>query len=547
MDKLVIKKKNGIPLIYFDNDYGSKLDIYSRNGYYHLNYKNRTNGVSAYEFADYIINIFSSINITYSMIKNDFYDFTNELNSFVYKFNSIGFDINSLLKNHGYEDEYFVNRRDVIEKYYYNCIDNLDGDSLTGLIELVNSLYLFQVKIFKASDLLNLKEDLFENLKNVCSLDVYNYYTNLYESYLKQENLDFKKLEKLFFEIQGIILDDWKKNLSSVNDYKLGSPFKYICHSTSSNGWSGEYLGRFVSASLLTENHTYTYNLPYGLIMDPNDIIMAYSEDLYIRNNSKDVNNLYNSGVLPIVQSIKTVNDNTVYYNEVVLDGFHPIGIFCITDGSKELNPNYLGALKLKESFPDLPFIDLDITFFNEKIDTILARNGLVDSIEEKLGIYINGNVRYYEYFSYFWDDFMALKTSDYNSEDVINLFKKYYDLINIDLDELLNSDFDDDFVLKLIGANSRYNSINNIFNNSFISDDIKTFYELYTGLDEESLSRLNRLFPNFNNLLNSLDNFLIINNYDIDCFDNLGNFKTYDELLSFLDEDYNYNNSLKK
>ena len=407
MDKVIIKNINNRPLIFFDSSYGHKLDMYSKNGLFHSNYESRTNGINPFEFIDYLINLFSQIKITDSMIKNSYYDFTNEYNSFIYKFNTINFDINSIIKDNKADKEYYTKKREIIYEYYNRCINNLDGNSLTGLIELINRLYMFQVKVFKANELFIIKDDLFENLKDVCSSEIYNYYKNLYESYLKSDVLDIEKLENLFLNIQSIILDDWKKNMSSVADYKLGAPFRFICHSTYNVDWTGDYDKNYVSASLLTENHNNTYNQPFGLIMNPDDIIMASSEDLYIDNNSNNISNLYNSGVLPIVHSFKNVNDNTINYNEVVLDKFNPIGIFCISDGSKELNPYYLNALKLKENFPDLPFVDLDVSFFANEIETKLCRDGLVDRIEEELGIYANVGERYYDYFNYFWDDYL--------------------------------------------------------------------------------------------------------------------------------------------
>lgn len=539
MNQLLIKKKGDAPFIFFDGEYGLKLDSYLKGGWGFFDFKNRTDGIKLTEFLDYLVHIFNNIYITYSMIKNEYYDFSNELNSFVYKFNSIGFDINSIIKDHGHEDGYFLNKRKEIERFFYHCIYNSDNKSLTGLIELVNMFYQFQVKVFKSRDLFNLKEDLMDNLKDVCSVDIYNYYNNLYESYLKEDTFDLEKIEKLFLEIQGVILDDWKANIDSVDSYKPGLPFKFICHSTNSNVWSGSYYSRFVSASLLTENHTYTYNQPYGFIMNPNDIIMTDSEDLYIRNNSDDLDNIYLSGVLPTVKSFKNVDENTIYYNEIVLDGFNPIGIFCISDGSKELNPYYLDALELKKKFPNLPILDFDLSYFANDIDTILYRNALVDTIEEEIGIYHSGNSNYYEYFSYFWNDFMNLKKGNYSSRDIINLFKKYYDLINIDLDDLLCSEFDDDFILKLIGANSRYCSIGDIFSDNFDVDDIRTFYNLYSNLSDFSYNRLERLFPKFNNLLNLLDEYMICNGYDMDSLIVLGKFKNYDDLISYLN-DYN-------
>lgn len=547
MENLSIKEENGQHLICFDSSYGKKLDSYLKVAWVKYNFEKR-NSIKSDEFLDYLIRIFDNIHITSSMIKNENYDFSFEFNSIISKFNSLGFDINFIVKGHGYGEKYDNNKRSLIENYFNDCISNTNSKDLSELIKFIEDLYLFQVKVFKTRDLFILKDDLMKNLKDVCSLEVYNYYNKLYNSYLKEDILDLNKLENLFFQIQDIILDDWKNNLSNVSDYKPGSSFKFICHSVNSSSWSGEYNGNYVSASLITENQTDTYNSPFGFIMNPNDIVMASSEDLFIRNNAEDIYNVYLSGVLPIVQSFKTVNDNTLFYNEVVLDKFDPIGIFCITDGSKELNPYYLEALNLKKRFPNLPIIDLDVSFFATDVDVMLCRNGLVDTIEEELGIYRNGSISYYNYFNYFWDDFMSLKNHDYTSSDIINLFRKYYDLLEADIDDLLNNTFDDDFIISLIGANNRYNSVNKILLSSFDVDDLKNFYLIYSDLSDFSYNRLNKLFPNFNILINSLDNFLTSHNFDLDSFNILQKFNTFEELITYLDDFYGgYNASSNK
>lgn len=538
METLSIKKENGYYFICFDSSYGKKFDSYLKVGWVRFNFEKRNN-IKSDEFLDYLIRLFDNIHITSSMIENESYDFSFEFNSIISKFNSLGFNINSIVKDHGYGEEYYINKRSLIESYFNNCISNSNSEDLSKLIEFIDDLYLFQVKVFKTRDLFVLKDDLMKNLKDVCSLEVYNYYNELYDSYLKEDILDLSKLENLFFQIQDIILDDWKNNLSNVSDYEIGSSFKFICHSVTSSSWSGEYNGNYVSASLITENHTDTYNKPFGFIMNPEDIVMTSSEDLFIRNNAQDIYNVYLSGVLPIVQSFKTVNDNTLFYNEVVLDAFNPIGIFCITDGSKELNPYYLEALNLKKRFPDLPIIDLDVSFFASNVDVMLYRDALVDTIENELGIYRNGSISYYNYFNYFWDDFMSLKKSDYTSSDIINLFRKYYDLLETDLDELLNSDFDNDFILNLIMANNRYNSINNIFNGSFDIDDLKNFYLIYSDLSEFSYNRLDKIFPNFDVFLNLLEEYLKYNDYNLDSLSALKKIKTFDDLISYLNDFY--------
>ena len=60
--------------------------------------------------------------------------------------------------------------------------------------------------------------------------------------------------------------------------------------------------------------------------------------------------------------------------------------------------------------------------------------------------------------------------------------------------------------------------------------------------------NRLNRLFPNITDFINCLDDFLASYNYDLDSFNILKNFKTFNELISYLNEFYgNYNDSSNK
>ena len=159
MNNLSIKFINGDYLIYFDSNYGKKLDNYLRGGWIHYNFKNRVKGVKSSEFLDYLVRLFDNIHLSYSMINNDYFDFSSELNSIISKFDSIGFDIDSIIKDYNQEKDYFINKRNVIEVFFNRCLENFDNNSLYRLIELVNELYYFQVKIFKARDLFFLKDN----------------------------------------------------------------------------------------------------------------------------------------------------------------------------------------------------------------------------------------------------------------------------------------------------------------------------------------------------------------------------------------------------
>ncbi len=93
----------------------------------------------------------------------------------------------------------------------------------------------------------------------------------------------------------------------------------------------------------------------YGVIWPPINIIAASDEDLHTYNATKDKDYLFPDRysyiivktpeeIMELCLKRKEENDDDISWNEIVIEGFNPLGIFCLTDGSKKLDPKYNGA-----------------------------------------------------------------------------------------------------------------------------------------------------------------------------------------------------------
>ncbi|MBR3198695.1 MAG: hypothetical protein IKG27_01625 [Bacilli bacterium] len=378
-------------------------------------------------FLDYLSRLFDYIKITIEDINMDTfsYKFSNIINDF----DNINFVITDVL---GPRDGIYLQRKvSALNSYFIKCVSDEAAFKLEELIKLLDNFFSFQLEVRKLNDMIFFKDDLLKDLSDVIGVDQIHKYRNKYDVILNDTPINVKELEKLFRTIQKIILDDFKNRLTDPYDYKRGEPFKFLCHSTYSLDWEGEYWGNYISTSLLTSEHNSPFRLPFGFVMNPEDIVMTCYEDLHVSNKGDKEENLRIKNVMPIVQSMDHVIRDTYRYNEVLIKGFDPIGIFCVTDGSKELNPFYLKALELKEQFPELPIVDLDMTLYDSFEDSVTARNELVDVMREEFKIFDPVDESYYASFEPFWQSFLELKKSgNYTITDIFSLFTYYNGII---------------------------------------------------------------------------------------------------------------------
>ena len=325
----------------------------------------------------------------------------------------------------------------------------LHAEKLKEFIELSKDMEQKERKMYEIRDLMAAKEDIAKNLKYFVDEARINEFEERYATALSLRNIE--EMKQILHEIQQLILQHWKDYVTGFDSFKPGGKFRFICHSTNTTNYNGEFHTRFVSTSLLTEEEYGTYQSGYGFIFPPQNIVGANSKDLYVYNSAEGTENLRYSSLIKLDTPERLVDeckelleenkrDNVIrpVYNEVVIDGFNPIGIFCLTDGSKELNSNYRNAVILKEKFPNLKFVEIDTTYYKNNDLQETKRNlfsNILQKISEKDPNFSTLSYREQDLdtevpddmiprYEYFWNKFMELKQKgNYSEDDIVNLF----------------------------------------------------------------------------------------------------------------------------
>ena len=305
------------------------------------------------------------------------------------------------------------------KKFCEEFIQTHSKEEIEYLLKLIYNLSKISLKIIEINELIKEKEEIIESLNYIISKEEINKYE--IELNLLFKKLDIEKIKEYLINLQIIIIEDFKNKITSIEDYKKGEDFKFLCHSVNFTEYDEKRQKKYTSASLLTPRHTKTYRDGYGFIIKPKNIICASKDDAFTditaKNNNEEVEN-----IIPRIDSIEKIDKETKNYSEILLEGFNPIGIFCLTDGSKTLNLNYLRALKLQKSFPHLKIIDIDLTLYKEDLTEI--RNSLINHINAYLGRFEEVD---YEKYEEFFQKYLELKKEkELTEEEIINLFNKY-------------------------------------------------------------------------------------------------------------------------
>lgn len=283
----------------------------------------------------------------------------------------------------------------------------------------------------------NIYNELRHSLTYVCTDDEIKHFENEYNKALAA--CDFSALDKIVCNAQKKILQKWVGATTNIEDYKPGEPFRFLCHSVEGYNFYGNFRTKYVSCSLLSDKHMALMKYEYGFILSPTNIIAASDKDLKTNNFASDEDNLFEllNGVLKTPEEIielclkrkEEISDEPPW-NEIVEKGFNPIAIFCLTDGSKELNPDYVGAYELQKNFPKLKVIEIDKTLYLpeekqlELLDRLIKQINLCKQCDGTLKGLFSSCL-----FKKFWHEFMELKKSgNYTTEDVLNLYDKNVD-----------------------------------------------------------------------------------------------------------------------
>lgn len=408
-----------------------------------------------------------SIKNFYSVIENVIYRSTISINILPSKNNEIEYDTEVIYTLYERYNKLFPEEKRNCDWVY------MDASSLQELIDVMYQINLEIKKFYYMRDLINALEDCLENMKYFVDTITIMKFKTKYENAIK--NKDIKKMEDMLNLVQQKILKEWEKYITDI-DYMTDENFAFIGHSTNSTRFNRSFYSKYVSTSLFNQDLTDTYKSGYGFIFAPKNIIGANSQDMYVNNYVQNESLLLNYSTIKkidhpqrlIDECIKLKRENIEnnfdkkVYNEVIIDGFEPIGIFCFTDGSKDLNHNYQSAKKLQESFHNLKIYSFDIMKRKKGKELDLIKLSLLNSLQRQCSKHtytIDKNML--SRYDYFFEKYEKLKqASQYNESDIETLFKNNERFLSylIDPKELFSGVYSDKEIRYILSKNGRYN-----------------------------------------------------------------------------------------
>ena len=126
----------------------------------------------------------------------------------------------------------------------------LHAEKLKEFIELSKDMEQKERKMYEIRDLVAAKEDIAKNLKYFVDEARIKEFEDRYTTALSLRNIE--EMKQILHEIQQLILQHWKDYVTGFDSFKPGDKFRFICHSTNTTNYNGEFHTRFVSTSLLT-------------------------------------------------------------------------------------------------------------------------------------------------------------------------------------------------------------------------------------------------------------------------------------------------------
>ena len=362
------------------------------------------------------------------------------------------------------------------------------------VIDIAYRIYELNKRIYLMSDLARAKEDCIKDMQYFMPTSEIIKFEKQYSEAI--ENKDIDKMTELLKHIQEEILKEWNQYISNVF-LMTDDNFHFIGHSTNCTKYEGEFHTRYVSCSLYNQDVNDTYHSNFGFIMSPQKIVGASSSDMYIDNEATDKEGLLHySSILQInhpkriidecirkIQKLKSENSDNIIFSEVVIDGFEPIGIFCFTNGAKNLDPNYKAALELQKSFPNLRLKTFDLLNIKKGKDLEREKLTLINLLRKKYGSNVIETYDLQRY-NLFFNQFANLKKNgNYDEEDIEKIYK-YNAMLLSDFEkkpeELFDGRYTDIEIKYILGKNPLYN-IDYILANNYRMDDLSNLGCLYS------------------------------------------------------------------
>ena len=411
------------------------------------------------------------------------------------------------------DDKSFFRKKDIWYKY--------ENGKLNEFCELIDVVYNLKFEVYLyylTRDLIEAKNDCLINMKYFMSAEEIEKFSIEYDKAISEKN--FLKMADLLNNVQRLILKEWDNYLGNIENM-TDDNFRFIGHSTSQTKFDEDFRSRYVSCSLYNEDINDTFASQFGFIMAPKNIVGAKSEDMYVNNYASDQETLLSYTSIKKIDHPKRIIDECLkqkeknrkegsdkaVYSEVVIDGFEPIGIFCFTDGTKNLNRNYKDAQQLQKSFPKLKIKSFDIMKRKTGNELDKMKLNLLNNIKFQLtSSYYNIEISDLPRYDLFFEKFDELKKrGDYTEEEIESIFKYNQELLSIfdkEPEQLFAGKYNDIEIKYILGKNVKYN-IDDILNGKMKAFSLNRLKDLvkykdrldkyYSGLGEfvELVSKL--------------------------------------------------------
>ena len=201
-------------------------------------------------------------------------------------------------------------------------------------------------------------------------------------------------IKKFLDQYNEYVAKIWEDKMTNPKEYEEGKTFKFIVHNLTKDDFYGEFKTELVSASLITDQTMSVCGQHrLGFILAPYNVKAAVPYDLYTINDYfepsfhyRDYENrayheafscpgaLLSPSIVEeniikqtLEQNGELLNDEKAkVFSEIIIDGWMPTAIYTITNGEKEINPDYARAQNLNNRYM-FTFIDIDKSLYRIK------------------------------------------------------------------------------------------------------------------------------------------------------------------------------------
>jgi hypothetical protein len=329
----------------------------------------------------------------------------NVLNSLINdRFTELGDKIEWLKTQSYYKNErnYVIEFYNSLKRIPINTLSQLEDvskkvDQLTNQSEQVYNQVLRKVHRFREvstlQDTINyIQNDINSILSEEERTTIQSYKAEL-ESMTSTQDFKPEDVENISDYLNNISVKLFYQHQTDPKNFINGESFMFTVHNLTSytniEATDEFYRKNFISTSLITDKEMGLYGPNKVGFIYPVDsnVVASESKDVYSYNTNDDASQIFigkydKPTIKPPTQvehecmkktieqtgEILNYSKDSNVYSEVVLDirDKKPSGIFCVTNGEKELNPNYAEAMRLSAEF-NLPLVDIDMSVYRNK------------------------------------------------------------------------------------------------------------------------------------------------------------------------------------